>query len=174
MPILALARALPFAAILLWGLSCPASAQPTEAQTKVIETLESWGLMGSWSLDCSKPPSGENGYLGYAVQDGVAVHTRDFGDAQDENEVQSATVRPDGSIEIVVHFEGFDQTRKYVMIKKDGRVRAWANSLADNSGATIQDGKFTANGEETAWQAQCPMENAPDGAGIAAEPGPTR
>ena len=155
---------------LILGLAAPSAAQ-TDGQKKVVETLEKWGLIGSWSLDCSQPPSSANGYLGYAVQDGVAVHTRDFGDAQDENEVQQVTVNQDGSIEVVVHFEGFDQTRKYVMVKQEGKIRAFANSLADNSGVTIKDGKFVANGQETPWQTQCPMEFAPDTGQSGAEPG---
>jgi hypothetical protein len=152
------------------GLASPAAAAQTDEQKQIVETLERWGLMGAWSLDCSQPPSSDNGYLAYGVQDGVAVHTRDFGDAQDENEVQEATLKPDGSIEIVVHFEGFDQTRKYVMIRKNDQIRAWSNTLADNTGATIAEGKFVTGGGETPWQSQCPMEVVPDGGQNAMEP----
>ncbi|MDX2202616.1 MAG: hypothetical protein NW223_07695 [Hyphomicrobiaceae bacterium] len=159
--------------LLLLGLAAPAAAQ-TDAQRKTIETLERWGLMGAWSLDCSRPPSSSNGYLAYSVQDGVAVHIRDFGDAQDENEVQQASVRADGGLEVVVHFEGFDQTRRYVMVKADGRVRAWANSLADGTGASIKDGKFVADGSETPWQTQCPMEAVPESGQAAGEPATPR
>ncbi len=158
--------------LLVLALLClplPAAGE-TDAQKKVVKNLEAWGLIGAWSLDCSKPPSSDNGYLAYSVQDGVAVHTRDFGDAQDENEVQEASVRADGNLEVVIHFEGFDQTRRFVMEKADGRVRAVSNSLADNTGHTIKDGKFVANGADAPWQSQCPMEVAPD-TGTSAEPG---
>lgn len=141
-------------AIVLSGLF--ASTQTAAAQN-VADTAKRWGLLGTWALDCSQPASRSNGYLSYVVRTpGKLSHERNFGDASDVNEVQQARTGRGGWLELVVNFPGLSQTRKYtLMMGPDGRTKAMSNTKADGTEATIVNGKFTANGNDTPWQVRC-------------------
>jgi hypothetical protein len=122
----------------------------------VAETASRWGLLGTWRLDCSAPVSRSDGELQYVVRGGKLFHDREFGDVRDSGSVMSATRKADGSIELVVNFVSFSQTRQYSMIKGgDGRIRSISNRNVDTNEYTIRDGKFTANGNATPWQTRC-------------------
>ncbi len=112
-----------------------ALAQSPQANP-VADALQRWGLIGTWSLDCSRPPGGTHircvVWLG-----GKAMTERDYGDASrdDSNEVTSATINPDGSRD------------------RPDRVRAlWNRGPGVYS---VKDGRFTANGSATPWQYKC-------------------
>jgi hypothetical protein len=147
-----LASARLFALVFLTLLvPCEASLAQTTAQT-----ASKWGLLGNWKLDCSAPASSSNGNLAYAVRGGKLFHDRDFGDRKDSSPVTLATKKPDGSLELVIHFVGLKQTRQFLLMKgSDGRLRALSNRNADTNEYTIVGGKFTANGDETPWQTRC-------------------
>jgi hypothetical protein len=132
------------------------SADAAMAQTPA-DTLRRWGLLGTWALDCSKPASSSNGYLGYVADStGKVTHNREFGDRQDINTVEKARTGKGGALELTVNFPGLSQTRKYTMVMGlDGRIRTVANSRADGTEPTIKDGKFTANGHDSPWQTRC-------------------
>ena len=107
-------------ALVLAALAAPIHV--AEAQS-IAETLSRWGLIGTWALDCSKPASGGNGYLSYAIRRaGQVSHERDFGGRQDVNEVQEARTGLGGALELVVHFPELSQTRKYTMLMEIGRA----------------------------------------------------
>jgi hypothetical protein len=146
------------ASIRLLGLLLAAGvllAQGAAAQS-VADTATRWGLIGTWSVDCSKPASGSNGHLIYLVRAGKVVHERDFGDRRDTNDVQQARTGIGGALDLVVHFPALNQTRKFTMMMgPDRRIRAVANSRIDGTDQTIKDGKFTANGATTPWQSRC-------------------
>jgi hypothetical protein len=135
----------------LLALAEKAAAQNVEA------TVRRWALLGTWAIDCQQPASRSNGYLIYVVRTpGKVSHERNFGDAQDVNEVQQARTGRGGWLELVVNFPGLSQTRKYtLMMGPDGRTRAMSNSKADGTEPTIKNGKFTANGNDTPWQVRC-------------------
>jgi hypothetical protein len=141
-------------ALVLVALAAPIHA--AEAQS-ITETLSRWGLIGTWALDCGKPASSSNGYLSYAIRRaGQVSHERDFGDRQDVNEVQQARTGLGGALELVVHFPGLSQTRKFtVLMGVDGRIRTMANSKVDGTEPTIKDGKFPASGGDSPWQVRC-------------------
>lgn len=149
-----MARFLRSLALVLVALAAPIHG--AEAQS-IAETLSRWGLIGTWALDCSKPASDRNGHLSYAIRRaGQVSHERDFGDQQDVNEVQLARTGLGGALELVVHFPGLSQTRKYTLLMGvDGRIRTIANSKVDGTEPTIKDGKFTTNGADTPWQVRC-------------------
>ena len=136
--------------------ACVALAHGAAAQS-VADTVSKWGLIGTWSLDCSKPASSANGYLTYVVRGaGKVAHERNFGDRRDTNDVQQARTGIGGTLDLVVHFPGLNQTRKYtMMMASDRRIRALANSRIDGTDQTIKDGKFTSGGGTTPWQSRC-------------------
>jgi hypothetical protein len=127
------------------------------AAQNVADTAKRWGLLGTWALDCSQPASRSNGYLSYVIRTpGKVSHERDFGDAQDVNEVQQARTGVGGWLELVVQFPGLNQSRRYtLMMGPDGRTKAMSNAKADGTEPTIRNGKFTANGNDTPWQVLC-------------------
>jgi hypothetical protein len=43
------------------GLLVTSHAPAAKAQI-VADTLDKWGLLGTWAVDCSQPPSVKNGY----------------------------------------------------------------------------------------------------------------
>ncbi len=140
------------ALIILAGFATSASAAGN-----VAETVRKWGLIGSWSRDCSVPPDHASGtVLTYAIEaDGSVVLRRDFGDIRDENNVVAARISANGVLNLDVYFPSLDQTRQYGLIKlPDGTLRAIYNRSGRRE-YTIKDGKFTANGEPTPGEHRC-------------------
>lgn len=122
----------------------------------IAEAASSWGLIGTWRLDCSKPVSRSNADLKYVVKGGELFHDREFGDTSDSNPVTSARAKSDGTIEIVVDFAGLSQTRRFSFMKAgDGRIRAMSNRNDKTNEPSVVDGKFTSNGQPTPWQTRC-------------------
>jgi hypothetical protein len=122
----------------------------------MAETARKWGLIGSWSLDCSLAPDRNRGtVLAYEIASGDrVVHRRNFGDTTDESEVVTAGVSADGMLNLRVFFPALKQTREYGFIMQpDGTLRAMYNR--NKNKYTIKDGKFTANGDPTPSQHKC-------------------
>ena len=100
--------------------------------------------------------NGSNPDLKYLVKGNKLFHDREFGDRRDSSQIMSATIKPDGSMELVVNFTSLSQTRQFSFIKGgDGRIRATSNRNVDTNEYTVVDGKFTANGNSTPWQSDC-------------------
>ncbi|MFT4115880.1 hypothetical protein [Bradyrhizobium sp.] len=139
-------------AALLWAaLISTASAESPGT------TIEQWGLLGSWAVDCRRPPDRDKGaVLTYEIRaDGRAMYSRDFGDARDENEVVSATVDPDGLLNLMVFFPSLHQTREFgLLLQKDGGLRAIYNR-SERGEHTIKDGKYVQTGAPTPAQHRC-------------------
>jgi len=139
------------ATLLLLALAPGASA------STLTETASKWGLIGSWSQDCSLAPDRDRGtILIYAIaRGGRLMFRRDFGGEKDDNEVVGAKVTADGMLNLRVYFPSLKQLREYgLMMQPDGTLRAMYNR--DRKGQyTIKDGKFTANGNPTPSQHKC-------------------
>jgi len=123
----------------------------------VAQTARQWGLIGPWSLDCSLPPDRNKGtVLAYEIAPGDrVVHRRNFGDTTDEGEVVTAEVSGDGMLNLRVFFPSLKQIREFGFIMQpDGTMRAMYNRNRKDE-YTIQDGKFTANGNPTPSQHKC-------------------
>jgi hypothetical protein len=142
---------LALATLLFLGLAVSASAET------VADTARNWGLIGSWSRDCSlKPGRDQATLLIYEIrEDGRVVHRRDFGDTTDENEVVGAEVSGDDMLNLRVFFPGFRQTRQYGLMKQpDGSMRTmYSHDQKDEY--SIRDGLFTANGNPTPALHKC-------------------
>ena len=123
----------------------------------VAQTVQKWGLIGPWSLNCSlKPDRNEGTVLAYEIvgEDRV-VHRRNFGDSIDESEVVTADISGDGMLNLRVFFPSLKQTREFgLMLQSDGTMRAMYNRNQKDE-YTIRDGKFTADGGPTPPQHKC-------------------
>lgn len=120
-------------------------------------TVEQWGLLGSWSVDCTARPDRDKGtVLTYEIsKDGRVMYRRNFGDARDENEVVSATVNAEGLLNVMVFFPSLHQTREFgLMLSNEGNLRAIYNR-SERGEYTIRDGKYVKTGAPTPAQHRC-------------------
>lgn len=139
-------------AALLWI----AFASTAGAET-LAATVEQWGLLGSWAVDCAAKPDCDKGaLLTYEIRkDGRVMYRRNFGDARDENEVVSATVNAEGLLNVMVYFPSLQQTREFgLLLAEDGTLRAIYNR-SERGVYTIKDGKYVATGVPTPPQQRC-------------------
>ncbi|WP_128929173.1 hypothetical protein [Bradyrhizobium guangxiense] len=140
------------AAGVLWA----AITSAADAET-LAATVEQWGLLGSWAVDCAAQPDRDKGaLLTYEIRkDGRVMYRRNFGDARDENEVVSATVNAEGLINVMVYFPSLHQAREFgLRLAKDGSLRAIYNR-SERGEYTIRDGKYIATGAPTPTQRRC-------------------
>jgi hypothetical protein len=140
------------AAGMLWTAMTPAAAAETLAAT-----VEQWGLLGSWAVDCAARPDRDKGaLLTYEIrEDGRVMYRRNFGEAKDENEVVSATVDAEGLLNVMVYFPSLHQMREFgLLLMKDGNLRAIYNR-GERGEYTIRDGKYVATGAPTPTQRRC-------------------
>lgn len=140
------------AAAVLWI----AFASLAHAET-LAATVERWGLLGSWSVDCTLPPDRHEGtVLTYKIsKDGRVIYRRNFGHARDENEVVSATVDAEGLLNVMVFFPSLHQTREFgLMLSNEGNLRAIYNR-SERGEYTIRDGKYVKTGAPTPAQHHC-------------------
>lgn len=140
------------AAAVLWI----AFASLARAET-LAETVEQWGLLGSWAVDCAVRPDRDKGaLLIYEIRkDGRVMYRRNFGEAKDENEVVSATVNAEGLLNVMVYFPSLQQTREFgLLLSKEGSLRAIYNRR-ERGEYTIRDGKYVKTGEPTPPQQRC-------------------
>ncbi|MBR1127498.1 hypothetical protein [Bradyrhizobium iriomotense] len=139
-------------AALLWVAFIPLARAETLAAT-----VEQWGLLGSWAVDCAVRPDRDKGaLLTYEIRkDGRVMYRRNFGDARDENEVVSATVNAEGLLNVMVYFPSLHQAREFgLLLDKDGSLRAIYNR-SERGEYTIRDGKYVATGAPTPAQQRC-------------------
>ncbi|QOZ54509.1 hypothetical protein XH90_26380 [Bradyrhizobium sp. CCBAU 53338] len=140
------------AAAVLWIAFAPFAYAETLAAT-----VEQWGLLGSWAVDCAARPDRDKGaLLTYEIRgDGRVMYRRNFGDARDENEVVSATVNAEGLLNLMVFFPSLHQTREFgLLLAKDGSLRAIYNR-SERGEYTIKDGKYVKTGAPTPLQQRC-------------------
>jgi hypothetical protein len=120
-------------------------------------TVEQWGLLGSWAVDCTARPDRDKGaLLTYEIRkDGRVMYRRNFGDAKDENEVVSAAATADGLLNVMVYFPSVQQTREFgLLLSKQGSLRAIYNR-SERGVYTIKDGKYVATSAPTPAQQRC-------------------
>ena len=130
---------------------------PTAGAETLAATVEQWGLLGSWAVDCAARPDRDKGaLLTYEIRkDRRVMYRRNFGDARDENEVVSASVNAEGLLNVMVYFPSLHQAREFgLMLAKDGSLRAIYNR-SERGEYTIKDGKYVATGAPTPTQQRC-------------------
>ncbi|MCK1303842.1 hypothetical protein IVB33_17465 [Bradyrhizobium sp. 24] len=140
------------AAAVLW-----VAFEPAAGAESLAATVEQWGLLGSWAIDCAVRPDRDKGaLLIYEIRkDGRVMYRRNFGETKDENEVVSATVSADGMLNVMVYFPSLQQTREFgLLLSKQGGLRAIYNR-SERGEYTIRDGKYVATGAPTPAQQRC-------------------
>ena len=125
------------------------------AQT-VTETITKWGLLGSWSIDCSaRATDAGSSHLAYQIREGKPVQIRNMGkDGDDVSVISRATIGPDGSLEVRIEREGGRRSDIVFVRGPNRQIRAKVNRQADGT-YIIRDAKFVSNGTPTKWQTRC-------------------
>ena len=145
-----------FAAVLWIAFTSLVRAEP------LAVTVERWGLLGSWAVDCAVRPDRDKGaLLTYEIRgDGRVMYRRNFGDAKDENEVVSATVDAEGLLNLMVFFPSLHQTREFgLLLSRQGSLRAIYNRN-ERGEYTIRDGKYVKTGAPTLPQQRCSQQSS--------------
>jgi hypothetical protein len=121
----------------------------------VAETVRQWGLLGTWALDCGRPPARANTYETFVRRGGNVFLDRNGGDYKDSSRISSAAISPKGLLELRIEFTSLSQTRVNVLAKgTDGRKRIITNH--DTKGSyTVKDGKFLSNDAQAPWLTRC-------------------
>jgi hypothetical protein len=120
----------------------------------VADHASAWGLLGTWAVDCGRPPSRSNAHLSYIREGQAVVHRRDFGDTMDEHAVIATRLLPDTSLEIVIDLSSLSQVRTVVFKRVGERsMRAMANRDAAGN-YSIKEGRLP-DGRPSAVQFRC-------------------
>ena len=133
------------------------SSVAVQAQT-AAQVARDWGLVGTWSDDCSIPASRQHVWLTYAVRDGKLYYEQELGDSRTSSQIASARLRADGNLEIVIIFSAVSppQTRLNVNTRDaNGRFRTLISKNIDTDEHSIRDGVFAHNGKQTNWLSRC-------------------
>jgi hypothetical protein len=133
---------------LLWAV-------PALADT-AAETAMQWGLIGTWSLDCKQPAARTNNYLQFAVIGADVVHNRNFGDAQDSNNVVSLKVTGD-RLEMEIFYPGLNPPQsRFIGLMKNGPNKMISQYNHDQSGNfSVKDFKIVSNGQPSPYLTKC-------------------
>ncbi len=138
-------------------LPAPLAPSPAAAQSP-IQAATGWDLLGTWSSDCSIPPSRLHTWLSYVVRDGRLFYEQNYGDGRSSNEIASARLLPDGNIEIVMKFTTVSppQTRLNVNTRgADGRFRTIESKNVGTGEYSIRDGLVSPNNQPSKWLSRC-------------------
>jgi hypothetical protein len=145
-----------FVRLLVVALAALFVACGVSSADSAVDTATSWGLLGTWRLDCKAQASRADPDLIFVVRSGQLFHDRNWGDGSDSSAVLSATATAGGGLMVTVKFASLSQTRQWAYVKQDdNHIRAMSNRNVDTDDYSVRDGKFTANGNSTSWQTRC-------------------
>ena len=133
---------------LLWA--APALAD------SAADTATRWGLIGTWSLDCTQAAARTNNYLSFVVNGANVVHSRNFGDAQDTNNVVSLKVTGD-LLEMEIFYPGLNPPQsRFIGVVKNGPNKMISQYNHDQSGNfSVKDFKIVSSGQPSPYLTKC-------------------
>jgi hypothetical protein len=119
-----------------------------------------WGLFGTWAVDCSAPPGDKNPLYTYVWRQNQVILDRDFGGgSQDSNTITSLRSPRADQIEYLVAFGSTDPptTRFHVWQKEDSprRMRIITNRDVASGKLSVSEGRFTDDNSISAWNRRC-------------------
>jgi len=139
-------RHLLIAAVLLSLSVMPSVASERAALAKA-------GVLGTWAIDCSKPPSTSNYHMVYAVDaKGIATETQLTG---------SQSVRQLRNVQFISkqwmlysYLDADGEMLSILTFFDAGRKKSWW-SVGNEGKAYIMDGKFLPDGNSVPWFKKC-------------------
>ncbi len=130
------------AALLLAAAPCLAD------DTTVPSTLEHFGLLGTWAVDCAKPPGPENEYSTYSVPPSGKARLAFSSGAPYRDivyEIQSAAPEAQGQLALQVMRLPEKIYVDLVLSKIGDTVQVWSSHTPDGR-MLVTDGVITGNG----------------------------
>jgi len=127
------------------------SVLPSAASEKAA--LSKAGVLGTWAMDCSQPPSTSNYYMDYAVDsDGTATETQRTGSSSVRRIRNTEVI---GSQSLLYSYFDEDGEQLSILTFRDGdRKKSWW-SVGKEGTAYIIDGKFVPGGNSVPWFNKC-------------------
>jgi hypothetical protein len=115
--------------------------------------LSKAGVLGTWAIDCSKPPATSNYHMVYAVDSkGVATETQLTG---------SQSVRQLRNVQLISkqwllysYLDADGEMLSILTFFDGGRKKSWW-SVGKDGAAYIMDGKFLPGGNSVPWFEKC-------------------
>lgn len=129
------------------------AAAPARAQS-AAEVMREAGFEGTWSANCSAPPSDRNGYHTYVYEGDRVREARDFGTSSDSSDVIQARILDDGTVEVVTRNAQFTWRVVYRRIG-DNRTRAITSGEYGTQKFSVENGRFVHNGRDTQPLVRC-------------------
>lgn len=145
-----------FARLLVVALAALLVSSAASSRNSTVDAATSWGLLGTWRLDCNGQASRADPDLIFVVRADQLLHNRNWGTGGDSSRVLSAARTADGGLMVTVKFDSLSQTREWAYVKQDdNHIRAMSNRNVDTDEYSVRDGKFAANGNSTRLQTRC-------------------
>ena len=138
-------------AVIAWLLPVQAALAETP-----VEAARRWGLLGTWRFNCNAAPDKIDNVLVYTVRNNRLYHDRNWGSGTDSSVISSATIQPDGTLDLLIAFTSLSQTRQNILRKMpDGKVLTVVSRNVDNDQHTIKDGKVVGSGDAMTPLTRC-------------------
>jgi hypothetical protein len=111
------------------------------------------GILGAWAMDCSKPSSGSNYYLVYAInKDGAATETQR---TTSDSVRQIRNVQTISDTWLLYSYLDADGEMLSILTFRDGgRKKSWW-SVGKDGKAYIMGGNFADGGKSVPWFEKC-------------------
>ena len=127
-------------------------------------TVQDFGLVGRWAIECSRPPSPANEHALYAVTpSGLIWVMNDFGpdyDGMVYHVVRAERVSPDKLALRQVLASDENVVLDMVMVKDNERIRVWSSRTVDGN-TLVRDGMMpSAKDQVTRWASRCEERRA--------------
>jgi len=139
------------------GIAVAAISAAAFAETDA-NLARQWGLLGTWSTDCSKPPTESDPYLVYQVAGAKIVHRRDYPkNFSDTNQIKSVELVDGGGIKLEIYFADLNppQTRVYELYRDGDKMHTKYNYRVSDGSYSIKDFVIVANGQPAVWIYKC-------------------
>jgi uncharacterized caspase-like protein len=135
-----------------------AKKQAASPLKSVAEIMTSWDMIGTWAVNCRRPPDNLNPHLGFSVAaDSRVTFERDTKGRIEKYNVLQATFASNGSLEFSVrHSPKSSDTWKYTLaIGASGSRRVVDVKRIDGSEQLVRDGINLTTGRPTVWTYRC-------------------
>lgn len=139
------------------GQALEESLRGSGGDRNIAETLRSYGLTGTWSIDCSQPKGPGNARVEFRRIDGKIVQVHDIG-SRDHNmyEIREAVRLESDRLRVKALFSNSQAKEANTMewVVRDKRMRTFSNT-SESGDRIVVDGLVVRVKRETPWLTQC-------------------